>query len=90
MTARKLHRIIFLRIALGACSLIVSLGSLIGYAIDYRPLYAPIDRILGNMIPISSMAPTTALAIMMLSIATILGAIGRVESVSRSNGADKE
>jgi len=84
MTTRKLHRIIFLRIAFGACSLIVSLGSLIGYAIDYRPLYAPIDRILGNMIPISSMAPTTALAIMMLSIATILGGIGRVENVARN------
>lgn len=83
MTTQRLHRIVFIRIALGACSLIVSLGSLIGYAIDYRPLYAPIDRILGNMIPISSMAPTTAVAITMLSIAAILGAIGRVETVSQ-------
>ncbi len=83
MTTQRLHRIVFIRIALAACSLIVSLGSLIGYAIDYRPLYAPIDCILGNMIPISSMAPTTAIAITMLSVATILGAIGRVETVSQ-------
>lgn len=68
------------RVALGVSSLIIALGSLIGYAINYRPLYAPIDRILGNTISISSMAPTTAIAIFMLSIATILNSFNGVKA----------
>lgn len=72
MKKRTLHKVATAQISFALCSFVISAGTLAGYAIDYRPLFAPIDSILSHQIEIPSMAPTTAIAIILLSIAVII------------------
>lgn len=72
MKNRTLHKIAIIQIAFAFSALVIAIGTLTGYAIDYEPLFAPIDSILSHQIRIPSMAPTTAVAIILLSIAVII------------------
>jgi energy-coupling factor transporter transmembrane protein EcfT len=86
---RKLLDVSVVRVALGICCLIMSATTLIGYVFNYQALLVPIDSLFSPP-PTSTMAPTTAMAIALLSISTILDSLSRVDEASRVRMIDKK